>query len=267
MTLHLDLPTVILVYNTSLIAGALSIVQIRRHSCRPQGLAYLAVAYLLLALGSIVAWSGENAVLPVWLWTHGSLLFGLGGYTFFWVGLRQFSGRQRIQWRVIWLLPAAVLVLGVVTGFPLQNLTRAGGFHAAAALVLAVCTFDTLRDRRHEPLPSRTLLASFAGTEWQHLCPAAGVHRCGYCRIGWFRVGLLCADALSLWHRAGWRNVCRLSCPPKVLSLSWISTGSNKSMTALAMPLATMCWSLLPVACKKSCAVRICWHALVVRSS
>jgi len=123
--------------------------------------------------------------------------------TFFWVGLRQFSGRQRIQWCVIWLLPAAVLVLGVVTGFPLQNLTRAGFFHAAAPLVLAVCTFDTLRDRRHEPPPSRMLLASFAGTEWQHLCPAAGVHRFGYRRIGWFRVGLLCADALSLWHRAG----------------------------------------------------------------
>jgi len=160
MNLHLDLPTVILVYNTSLVAGALSIVHIRRHSCRPQGLASLAVAYVLLAFGSMLAWSGENAVLPVWLWAHGSLLLGLGGYTFFWVGVRQFSGRQRSHWRVMWLLLVAVLVLGVVTDFPLHNLTRAGVFHATATWVLAACTVETLRDRRHEPLPSRMLLAA-----------------------------------------------------------------------------------------------------------
>ncbi|MBK1683136.1 GGDEF domain-containing protein [Rhodoferax fermentans] len=160
MNIHLDLPTVILVYNTSLVAGALSIVHIRRHSCRPQGLGYLAAAYLLLALGSTVAWSGEYAVLPEWLWTHGSLLLGVGGYICFWVGVRQFSGRWRVRWHVMWMLLAAVLVMSVATGFPLQNLTRAGVFHGTAALVLAVCTFDTLRDRHQEPLPSRTLLAA-----------------------------------------------------------------------------------------------------------
>lgn len=159
MNLQLDLPTVLLVYNTSLVAGASSIIHVRRHSCRPQGLGYLAAAYMLLALGSAVAWSGENAVLPVWVWTHGSLLLGMVGYAFFWVGVRQFSGRRRVPWRAVLLLPAAVLVLGVVTGFPLQNLLRAGAFHATAALVLAACAVDTLRDCRQEPLPSRTFFA------------------------------------------------------------------------------------------------------------
>lgn len=159
MNLHLDLPTVLLVYNTSLVAGASSIIHIRRHSCRPQGLGYLAAAYMLLAVGSAVAWGGENAVLPVWMWTHGSLLLGLIGYALFWVGVRQFSGRRRVPWRAVLLLPAGVLVLGVVTDFPLQNLLRAGAFHATAALVLATCAIETLRDRRQEPLPSRTFFA------------------------------------------------------------------------------------------------------------
>lgn len=44
MDFQLDLATVLLLYNTSLIAGALSIFHIRRHSCRPQGLAPLATA-------------------------------------------------------------------------------------------------------------------------------------------------------------------------------------------------------------------------------
>jgi diguanylate cyclase (GGDEF)-like protein len=160
MNLQLDLPTVLLVYNTSLVAGALSIVHIRSHSCRPQGLGYLAAAYVLLAVGSALAWSGENALLPAWMWTHGSLLLGIGGYALFWGGVRQFSGRRRTPWRMVLLLPAGVLVLGVVTGFPLHNLQRAGAFHAMATLALAAGAFDTLSDRRQEPLPSRSLLAA-----------------------------------------------------------------------------------------------------------
>lgn len=160
MNLSLDLPTVILVYNTSLVAGALSILHIRRQSCGPRGLGYLAAAYLLLAIGSVVAWGGEHAVLPMWLWTHGSLLLGLVAYTLFWAGIRQFSGRRRIPWRTVLLLPACVVLLGVVTGFPLQNFWRAGAFHVAATLALGACVFEMLRDYYQERLPSRQLLAA-----------------------------------------------------------------------------------------------------------
>ncbi|WP_024870737.1 GGDEF domain-containing protein [Tolumonas lignilytica] len=158
--LPLDLPTVILVYNTSLVAGASSMLHIRRQSCRPRGLGYLAAAYLLLAIGSAVAWGGEHAVLSMWLWTHGSLLLGLIAYTLFWAGVRQFSGRRQVPWRTVLLLPASVVLLGVVTGFPLQNLWRAGAFHAAATLALGACAFEMLRDYRQERLSSRTLLAA-----------------------------------------------------------------------------------------------------------
>jgi diguanylate cyclase (GGDEF)-like protein len=163
MDFQLDLATVLLLYNTSLIAGALSIFHIRRHSCRPQGLAPLATAYLMLAVGAILAWRGESAALPMWMWTHGSLLLGTGGYALFWAGVRGFSGRRRVPWRAVVLLPLACLVVGIATGFPLQNLLRAGAFHAIATLVLAACTFEILRDRRSEPLPSRMLMAAFLG--------------------------------------------------------------------------------------------------------
>ncbi len=163
MDFQLDLATVILLYNTSLIAGALSIFHIRRYSCRPQGMAPLATAYVMLAVGAILAWRGESAALPMWMWTHGSLLLGTGGYALFWAGVRGFSGRRRVPWRAVVLLPLACLIAGIATGFPLQNLLRAGAFHATATLVLAACTFEILRDRRTEPLPSRTLMAAFLG--------------------------------------------------------------------------------------------------------
>jgi diguanylate cyclase (GGDEF)-like protein len=163
MDLQIDLPTVILFYNTSLAAGALSMFALRRHSCRPQGLATLASAYVMLALGSVLAWRGEHAALPIWLWTHGSLLLGTTGYALFWAGVRSFSGRRLVPWHVVMLLPLACFMLGITTGFPLENLLRAGAFHAIATLALAACTVEMLRDRRTEPLPSRMLMAGFLG--------------------------------------------------------------------------------------------------------
>jgi hypothetical protein len=148
MEFDLDLPTVLLVYNTSLVAGALSIFHIRNHSCRPRGLASLAAAYLMVAAGSVLAWRGERAALPVWVWTHGSLAFGTFGYALFRAAIRGFSGRRYERWWIVWLVPTACLLLGIVTGFPLQNLLRASVFHATALLVLGLCTIEILRDCR-----------------------------------------------------------------------------------------------------------------------
>jgi len=95
MGLQLDLPTVLLLYKTALVAGALSIFHVSRHSCRPQGLRPLAAAYLLLAVGAELAGQGEYKVLPQWLWTHTSLLLGTLGYALFWASVKTLSGRRR----------------------------------------------------------------------------------------------------------------------------------------------------------------------------
>lgn len=160
--MHLDLPTVLLLYNTSLIAGALSLLHISRHSCRPQGLQQMVAAYLMLIAGSVLAWHGEHGMLPTGLWTQGSLALGAFGYTLFWIGVRRFSGRRHTSAGA--LLPALLCVLiGIATDFPLHNLSRAGVFHAAAVLALFLATLDVLRDSRDEPLPSRYMLACFLG--------------------------------------------------------------------------------------------------------
>ncbi|WP_225585164.1 GGDEF domain-containing protein [Acidovorax sp. ACV01] len=160
MGLQLDLPTVLLLYKTALVAGALSIFHVSRHSCRPQGLKPLAVAYLLLAIGAELAGRGEYLVLPDWLWTHTSLLLGTVGYPLFWAGMRALSGRRRIPMAVLVLVPGGWLVLGLVTQFPLDNLLRAGAFHITAAMALIGSAHEVWRDHRTEPLPSRPLLAA-----------------------------------------------------------------------------------------------------------
>lgn len=159
MGMQLDLPTILLLYKTALVAGALSIFHVSRHSCRPQGLKPLAAAYLLLAVGAELAGQGEYSMLPLWFWTHTSLLLGALGYTLFWAGARALSGRRRVLPAVLILVSGGWLVLGLVTQFPLDNLLRAGAFHLTAAVSLTAAAWEVWHDRRTESLPSRPLLA------------------------------------------------------------------------------------------------------------
>lgn len=159
MGMQLDLPTILLLYKTALVAGALSIFHVSRHSCRPQGLKPLAAAYLLLAVGAELAGQGEYSMLPLWFWSHTSLLLGALGYTLYWAGARALSGRRRVLPAVLILVPGGWLVLGLITEFPLDNLLRAGAFHLTAAVSLTAAAWEVWHDRRTESLPSRPLLA------------------------------------------------------------------------------------------------------------
>jgi len=60
MSPRLDLPTVLLFYNTSLLAGAVAILHVRRHSTHPSPLLLIYAAYGLLALGDLRTrpWAG-----------------------------------------------------------------------------------------------------------------------------------------------------------------------------------------------------------------
>lgn len=160
MLSRLDLPTVLLFYNTSLLAGAFAIVHVRRNSCRPEGLMGLATAYLMLAAGAALAWNGEEAALPAAVWTHGSLLLGTAGYAVFHAGILAMSGRRRVHWGLLLTPVLLCFLVGLVTGFPRDNLSRAGVFHAAAVLSLACSAHEMLRNHRLEALPSSRLLAA-----------------------------------------------------------------------------------------------------------
>ncbi|HTH12013.1 MAG TPA: GGDEF domain-containing protein, partial [Acidovorax sp.] len=112
MDLQLDLPTVLLVYKTALIAGALSIFHVSRHACQPRGMRPMAIAYVLLAAGAELAGQGEHSALPPWFWTHASLLLGTVGYPLFWAGTRTLSGRRRVAWGWLTMVPLGWLLLG-----------------------------------------------------------------------------------------------------------------------------------------------------------
>lgn len=157
--MQLDLPTILLLYKTALVAGALSIFHVSRHSCRPQGLKPMATAFLMLAVGAELAGQGEYSMLPPWFWTHVSLLLGTLGYPLVWAGARALSGRRRALPAVLVVVPGGWLVLGLITQFPLDNLLRAGAFHLTAAVSLTAAAWEVWRDRCTEPLPSRALLS------------------------------------------------------------------------------------------------------------
>ncbi|WP_422845193.1 GGDEF domain-containing protein [Acidovorax sp. M2(2025)] len=160
MDLQLDLPTVLVLYKTALIAGALSIFHISRHACQPRGMRAMAAAYVLLAAGAELAGQGEHSALPAWFWTHASLLLGTVGYPLFWAGTRGLSSRRRVAWGWLLLVPLGWLALGLATQFPLNNLLRAGAFHITATVAVAASAWEVWRDRHVEPLPSRPLLAA-----------------------------------------------------------------------------------------------------------
>ena len=160
MHLAFDLATVILLHDTSLVAGAAAILHSRRRATRPMGLGRLTIALIALAIGAALAAFGERAALPYWFWTHLSLLLGTVAYSLLWDGMRRLSGRRRSLYWIVVLVPTALFVVGIVSGFPLINAQRASIFHLAAVVSLTASAVEIWRDRHCEPLPVRRPLAA-----------------------------------------------------------------------------------------------------------
>ncbi|MDF3834317.1 GGDEF domain-containing protein [Cupriavidus basilensis] len=160
MPFKIDLATVLLLHTTSLIAGALGILNIRRKSPVSRGLGRLAFALTSLACGATLAGLGEQAAIPHWLWTHLSLLLGTSGYALLWAGMRAMSGRRRALRSVIVLVPVVWFLAGIVTEFTATDALRASAFHLTAVSFLAASAVEIWKDRRSEPLHSRLALVA-----------------------------------------------------------------------------------------------------------
>ncbi|MHA2901520.1 hypothetical protein [Ralstonia mannitolilytica] len=159
MHLGFDLATIILLHDTSLIAGAAAILHSRRRSTRPMGLERIAAAFIGLAIGAALAAFGERAALPYWLWTYLSIFLGTIAYRLLRDGVRRLSGRRRGLYWIVVLVLAAWLLIGIVSGFPLVNELRASVFHLTAVICLAASAGEIWLDRLSEPLPARRPLA------------------------------------------------------------------------------------------------------------
>ena len=158
--LSVDLPTVLLLQVSSLLAGAMGLFNLRSRSQRHPGLGFLASCFLLLGAGGVIAAMGELNVLPHALWTHLSLAIGCGGYALMWLGASELSGGpwRRYQ-RLVASTPVGWILIGLITQFPLTNTPRAAAFHFNASFFLIGSAVIIWRDRHTDPLRSRWLLS------------------------------------------------------------------------------------------------------------
>jgi diguanylate cyclase (GGDEF)-like protein len=158
---EINLATVLLLHETSLLVGALAFLYLRKQLVSTKGLGLLAIAFIALAVGATIAGLGENVSLPYWLWTHLSLFLGTLGYALFWAGLSELSGRRGWQKnKLVLLVPVCLTLIGWMTDFPGQNVLRASVFHINAVIFLMLASLKVRRDYRNEALPVRRLLAA-----------------------------------------------------------------------------------------------------------
>lgn len=158
--LSIDLPTVLLLQVSSLLAGAMGIFNLRSRSQHHPGLGFLASCFLMLGVGGVIAAMGEADILPYALWTHLTLVMGCAGYALMWLGASELSGGpwRRYQ-RLVAAIPAGWLVLGLATQFPLANTPRATAFHLNACFFLIWSALIIWRDHHADGLHSRRLLS------------------------------------------------------------------------------------------------------------
>lgn len=157
----LDIITILFLYKSSLLAGALAFLHLRRQSRFQKGLTVLTGGYLVLVLGSTMAGRGEAHLLQIEFWTLGSLLVGTAGYGLVCLGLMELSsgGRPRHGFTLLALLLLVQGVVGAITGFHTDNGTRSCLFHIDSGLLLLIAAVSIWRHRGAEPLASRGPLA------------------------------------------------------------------------------------------------------------
>lgn len=163
--LPLDIVTTLVLYKSSLIAGALAFFHMRRQSRGQSGLKTLIVGFTLLILGSTLAGEGAAGLLPLEFWTLTSLLVGTLGYGMVYLGIHTLSRQRRVRQGWLILVPPALFTLAsLVTAFHTDDRIRSCLFHLQAAGFLAAAALPVWRDRSTDPLPSRLPLALLLAT-------------------------------------------------------------------------------------------------------
>lgn len=158
----LDIATVLLLHKTSLLAGAAVLSLLWWRSGRPAGVAPIAVAMLLLAIGAFLAGLGESGVISPHLWRDTSAGLAVFAYALLFLGMRALD-RPLGRSRLLLLTGPLVLGVGLKTAVFDDNLIRASVFHAAACLGNLGAAIGLLRHRVGEPLSSRPALACALG--------------------------------------------------------------------------------------------------------
>ncbi|KQT84087.1 GGDEF domain-containing protein [Aurantimonas sp. Leaf443] len=161
----LDLGTVLLLHQSSLVAGAASLLHLWLRAGRPAGVLRIALGFALLSLGA--ALGGLNileAALPDFA-TQSVLAVCLLGDILLLQGLQRLDSPLRWHWSLI-CAGLALVAFALTLDRTMEAALRSLVFHAAGAGILLVGGLSIAWRRRVEPLPSRGPLALclFAGS-------------------------------------------------------------------------------------------------------
>lgn len=175
MTIALDLPTILFVLQTSYFAGALALAYARYRSPDAAGAEKLALGFLLLAGGAMLASYAEQDSALYSLLSLANISLGAFAYALFLAGAVELSRRRPIRpgW-VVLLPPLLTIAAGVATGFHVVNWLRAILFNCLAAVSMLTAAWVFYRDGRNEPLPARRIVTlTFLATGLLSLMMAA----------------------------------------------------------------------------------------------
>lgn len=162
--MHLDLATILILHPLSLTVGALCFLYLRFGSRRGHGLGKMAVAFLVLAVASLLTGASEQGALAYATWTYTTTIVTPFAYVLMFVGLANVVTEER-SGRLWWLLlvPVSIAVCAVITEFPLVRLYRGAVFLSCMGGSSAACAILVLSDPQRQKLTSRYgLAAAFA---------------------------------------------------------------------------------------------------------
>lgn len=154
--MHLDLATILTLHPLSLLVGAICFLYVRFRSRRSRGLGKMAVAFLVLAVGSLLAGAGAQGVVGYDTWTFWSFLSGPISYALFWVGLINLTEERPAgrAWLVL-VLPLGLTLWARISGFYLHDAERASVFLSVMGGFALASAWLVVRDRPCELLQTR----------------------------------------------------------------------------------------------------------------
>jgi len=158
--MHLDLATILTLHPLSLTVGAICFLFVRFRSKHSRGLGKMAVAFFVLAAGSLLAGAGAQNLVDYDTWTFWSFVSGPVSYALFWIGLinlleERSAGRG---WFVV-VLPVSLTAWAFVTEFYLDNAQRSTIFLSVMGIFALASAWLVIRDRQRERLQTRWGLA------------------------------------------------------------------------------------------------------------
>lgn len=158
--MHIDIATVILLFNSSAFTATLALWHLRTQSSNKSGLLELGAGFALLGFSSLLAGLGEFNLVHKIVWTHFSMLGGIAGNMLLVVGYRALNyGRTRGYILAFSITLLLLAIVSLCSGFWAIDNIRASVYVGFSGVVLALAAYKVVNKNRTEPLPSRIPLS------------------------------------------------------------------------------------------------------------